>query len=92
MAGLAVRPKTRMRWTGSAVCLASSRIRSCRILDGVSPIPAKMASMTVRAIGGPEPSAAVWLVTSRWGLPVSGQQRCRSRSQPAMRVRESSSR
>ena len=72
MAGLAVRPKTRMRWTGSAVCLASSRIRSCRTLDGVRPSPAKMASTTVRAIGGPAVSAAVWLVTSRWGLRGEG--------------------
>src|SRR6266567_165273 len=30
-------PNTRMRWTGSAVCLASSRMRSWRSLDGLSP-------------------------------------------------------
>jgi hypothetical protein len=28
MAGLALRTKTRMRWTGSAACLASSKTRS----------------------------------------------------------------
>jgi hypothetical protein len=30
-------PNTRMRWTGSTVCLASSRLRSWRRLDGLIP-------------------------------------------------------
>src|SRR6202034_816284 len=59
---------------------------------GGRPSSPKMASRTVGAIGGPAVSTAVCLVTSRWGLRVRGQQRCRSRSQSVMSARESSSR
>jgi hypothetical protein len=53
-----VMPKTRTRWTGSAVWRASSRMRSCRsrsaqvpeILDHLRPEPARLSLSR----GGPE--------------------------------------
>ena len=77
---------------GAPVCLASSRIRSWRSLDGLRPTRWKMASMTVWAIGGSAMSAAVTWLTSRWALVVRGQRRCRSRSQLMASVWVSSSR
>jgi hypothetical protein len=46
MAVVTLMPKTRMRWKGSAVCRASSRIRSCRRADGPTPSGRKIRRMS----------------------------------------------
>lgn len=61
----AAMPKTRMRWTGSAMWRASSRMRSWRSLDGLRRRGRKMSFMTMVETGGSRSSATVCWLTSR---------------------------